>query len=229
MVRAILEGRKTQTRRIIKPQPPECVGKVFCEHFEPTVIDRHGEMRPGAEIFGAYDEDGEWGAKCPYGQPGDRLWCKETHYRWGLWKKNGLSESGRQKWKFVPYNDEVLFPEAPPPSVFGNSVRECLGWFTRPSLFMDRKASRILLEIVSVRVERLQDISQADCIAEGIERLKSGRGWYDPTLGKGAVHFGHYLSTAKDAYATLWDDLNGTGSWDLNPWLWVVEFKRVEA
>ena len=78
MVRALIEGRKTQTRRIVKPQPHEDCSAIEVGRYHPTVIDRHGDEQPGAEIFGAYSLDGDWGAKCPYGAPGDRLWVKET-------------------------------------------------------------------------------------------------------------------------------------------------------
>jgi hypothetical protein len=80
-VRAILDGRKTQTRRVVKPQPPEDCGIITVDTFAPVTYGKSGEMCPGNPIFGAYDEWGEWGAKCPYGQPGDRLWVRE---KWGI-------------------------------------------------------------------------------------------------------------------------------------------------
>ena len=81
MVRAILEGRKTETRRIVKPQPPEDVGKIYGpEEYVPAKYDRYGDMYPGKPIFGIYDEDGDYGVKCPYGQVGDRLWVRETWF-----------------------------------------------------------------------------------------------------------------------------------------------------
>ena len=78
MVRAILEGRKTQTRRVIKPQPWEeySAESIKCEHYAPCIVDKYGEMDAGPEIFGAYSTDGEWGVRCPYGHPGDRLWVR---------------------------------------------------------------------------------------------------------------------------------------------------------
>ena len=203
MVRAILEGRKTQTRRIIKSQPPECVGKVFCEHFEPTSIDRHGEMQPGPEIFGAYDEDGEWGAKFPYGQPGDRLWVRETwgHTGQGVWKVADTyhAEDGHLVYRAT---DDVLG-----------------GWF--PSIHMPRWASRILLQIVSVSVERLQDISEEDARAEGMPKLV-----YDADYD--TFHQNEHGSYVMGFDGT-WAHLYGDDSWGANPWVWVVEFKRVEA
>ena len=85
MVRAILNGSKTQTRRVIKPQPWEeySAESIKCEHYAPCIVDKYGEMDAGPEIFGAYSTDGEWGVRCPYGHPGDKLWVRET------WNKHG--------------------------------------------------------------------------------------------------------------------------------------------
>src|SRR5687767_12087149 len=91
MARAILEGRKTVTRRVVKPQPPDGVGRIYVGRYEPAIVDRHGELQPGPGIFGAYDEDGEWGARCPYGEPGDRLWVREKILRLG-------EPEGRERW-----------------------------------------------------------------------------------------------------------------------------------
>jgi hypothetical protein len=78
MVRALLDGRKTQTRRVIKNQSADDVGPFTVAHYHPTVIDRHREDAPGVEIFGAYSPDGKWGSKCPYGEAGDRPWVREA-------------------------------------------------------------------------------------------------------------------------------------------------------
>lgn len=91
---------------------------------------------------------------------------------------------------------------------------------------MPRWASRITLEIVSVRVERLQDISEDDAVAEGIIKLPAtGRA----VLAKGGQYLGAQWANARDAYADLWESINGRESWDANPWVWVVEFKRVDS
>ncbi|UDM17881.1 hypothetical protein [Vogesella sp. XCS3] len=135
---------------------------------------------------------------CPYGQPGDRLWVREA------WKAH------------------TTFDHLPPRDIPRSHI-----WYladsgykaesrTRASMHMPRWASRILLEIVSVRVERLQDISEADAEAEGIDFLRHIPD-ADETL------------TARDLYECLWDGINGEGSWAANPWVWVVEFKRVEG
>jgi hypothetical protein len=138
MVRAILEGRKTMTRRVIKPQPPEGIGPIVGpEMFEPAITDKYGELKEGKPIFGVYDEWGEWGTKCPY-QPGDTLWVREA------WAE----DSGKYYYK-----------------ASGDCGDRCGKW--RPSIHMPREAARIFLTVKNVRVERLQDITPYDAWNEG--------------------------------------------------------------
>ena len=99
------------------------------------------------------------------------------------------------------------------------SAPDTLHW--KPSIHMPRWASRITLEVTGVRVERLQDISEADAIAEGVTGVSSGGVTLFTTTGVNC------FQAAKDAYAALWELINGPGSWDANPWVWVVEFKRI--
>lgn len=167
MVRAILEGRKTQTRRAVKFQ--------WCGSGEALMHQ--------ATFDPAY--------KCPYGQPGDRLWVRET-FR----SKQQCGET--IDWTYradCPALTEYLFP-----------------W--KPSIYMPRRASRITLEIMSVRGERLQDISEEDAKAEGCEWSQ----WSFPNSTR----------PGKSAYRALWESINGPGSWDQNPWVWVIEFKEVK-
>jgi hypothetical protein len=179
MVRAILDGQKTQTRRIVKG------------------IDQ------------------AWGHRCPKGAPGDRLWVKETHYKYGHWVKNGKTDKGRQKWKFVPTRDDVRYWDTAPMVIMRNSDRRH-GWYKRPSLFMRRVDSRILLEIADTRVERLNDIGNADCKAEGCAG------------GHGSIPGYGYSATPREHFNWLWKSINGPGSWDDNPYAWAISFKRVE-
>lgn len=173
MVRAILEGRKTQTRRIWKPRKnwqDECEDGYSMPHF----VDGDGEF---------HDQP------CPYGQPGDRLWVRET------WR---VADGGTKYYEYAADR-----------SVLREAVDEacCLKW--KPSIHMKRAASRITLEVVAVRVERLQEITPGDAVAEGI---------------------GHSdVDAAVVSYSSLWDRINGRGSWDANPWVWVVEFRKVEG
>jgi len=219
MVRAILEGRKTMTRRIVKPQPEDvwpadgqemslANGHVRYYAKDVTASINRGVLHygcPGYSISG-------W--RCPGGIPGNRLWVKETHYRWGRWVKNGFTKTGRQRWRFrisgtapgmrgVRYFD---FGVQPP------RKRTELGWHKRPSIFMPRFASRIILEITNVRVERLQEITRHDAIAEGGEERNEDGAWLGPEV----------------AFCRLWESIYGAGSWEANPWVWVVEFKRLK-
>ena len=152
MVRALLAGTKTQTRRRMRVQPHDGA-EVVCDDFYPTVIAKNGDEEPGPEVFGAWWSDGEEAVRCPYGKPGDRLWVRET---WARCSEDGEvfhradvgSNNGADVWQ---HNIDVGAP----------------GYRWRPSIFMPRSASRVLLEITAVRVERLQAISEDDAIAEG--------------------------------------------------------------
>ncbi|WP_186028441.1 hypothetical protein [Burkholderia gladioli] len=214
MVRAILEGRKTQTRRVVKHQPPDDVAPITVARYHPTIIDRHGDEAPGDEVFGAYSEDGVWGCKCPYGEPGDRLWVRETwsadfarHYPCDrVWY--AADDDRRHDIEVREGVRGIFSPES--------NLHVPFRW--RPSIHMPRAMSRITLEITSVRVERLQDISEADAIAEGIERTSDG------FSVDGGRHF--HAVRARDSFASLWDSLNeerGLG-WEANPWVWAIEF-----
>lgn len=230
MVKAILEGRKTQTRRVMKPQPCYQDGiydRLECGFYNPAITDREGELYPGAETFGAYTDDGEWGLPCPYGQVGDKLWVRETHYRFGYWAKNGFTKTGKQKWTFKPSKespglDGVRYCENSPSYVHPNRDRNLIGWFKRPSIFMPRWASRITLEITNIRIERVQDITKNNAInqvkAEGVDFM--------PPYCVGV--FGY---NAFSTFMMYWDSLNANRgySWDSNPWVWVIEFKRVNS
>lgn len=137
---------------------------------------------------------------CPYGQPGDRLWVREAWLKTNPFTEGGLHTYGYRA------SDEAEFPDS----------------IWKPSIHMPRVASRITLEIVSVRVERLQDISEADARAEGVARLGSGR------YHCGEDKEGEITSkSAVTAYAWLWNSINGPDSWAANPWVWVVQFRKI--
>lgn len=197
MVRAILGGRKTQTRRIVKPQPPADCAPIRVGEFHPTVIDRWGDEAPGASIFGAYDLDGEWGVRCPYGQPGDLLWVREA---WARDDEDGC----------VMYRADVGKGGDADDWERGR-VEGAPRYRWRPSIHMPRWASRITLEIVAVRVERLNDISEADAEAEGA----------------GIPLVGHDDDFCRWEFRALWESINDPGSWPANSWVWVIEFKRL--
>jgi hypothetical protein len=202
MVRAILAGTKTQTRRVVKAAP-EGWAPIGPEVFSPTVVDRHGDEQPGPDAYGAGNEDGSEWIRCPYGQPEDRLWVRET---WARDDEDGAlmyrADLGRDMNADAWEQGRI------------EGVPRCR-W--RPSIHMPRWASRIALEITGVRVERLQDISDADAKAEGCPG------------GHGAIKGYGYSATSVEHYRTLWEQINGPGSWDANPWVWVVGFRRVEG
>lgn len=202
MVRAILSGNKTQTRRIVDRVAG--FGKV--REFSPSDTpgyDFNFRCRRGlwqdfrrTEIFD----------RCPYGMPGDRLWVRECFY--------------------IDHIDHVIGPLVKPDGeipIYYRADGDCClqipeccccevgkpRW--RPSIHMPRWASRITLEITGVRVERLQEISDQDAVSEGIEILDS----FDPEFG------------ARGTFRELWQSINGPDSWDLNPWVWVVCFERI--
>lgn len=187
MVRAILDGRKTQTRRIIKN--PDFYG---C----PTGDCPHWNQK---------ECDAAMAKACPYGQPGDRLWVKETFVattdgRNYVYRADARDRAGYRWHSITPGDKDVRW---------------------KPSIFCTRKASRITLEITAVRVERLNDISEADAIREGIKPVSfgitdHGYEWAPDEDG---------TTTARESFTCLWESINGAGSWDKNPWVWVIEFK----
>lgn len=162
-IEALLNNAKTQVRRVMKIQPPEYAGKLFVERFHPVFVDRNGEEQPGEEIFGAFNEGGEWGLKSPYGEPGDRLWVREVWAEAHYWTTDEEAETPLYR------VGDIKTPRKP--------VR----W--RSPVTMSRSASRIALEIVGIRVARLSDISEADAVAEGFDNSQSEAaiaiGWYE--------------------------------------------------
>jgi hypothetical protein len=216
MVRAILDGRKTQTRRVVKPQPVMSQNGWVDWGWGSVGGQKSG--RPRNCLWHAETWQREAGTAplenyCPYGRPGDLLWVRETHYQWGHWVKNGFTLAGRQKWRFVCDDKEkIAYPDAPPENIL-KGYSYSVGWYKRNSIFMPRWASRITLRVTAVRVERVQDITDADATAEGIRILPAYK--RDPS------------GEARDAFSKLWDFINakrGYG-WESNPWVWVVEFE----
>ncbi|AHA17469.1 TPA: hypothetical protein ACXLB5_000192 [Pseudomonas aeruginosa] len=191
MVRAILEGRKTVTRRAVKDTGFYAIDAAI-----------HGN-----EV--ALREREALSTRCPFGQPGDRLWVRET---WGLQVRSYGGGAG----EFIVYratNPDAIYCRS-------SEGREYpVKW--KPSIHMRRHSSRILLEITAVRVERLQDISEEQALAEGV------RGEPCDHARQACSDIGCWGDTAKGAFGFLWEQLNGAGAWQANPWVWVIEFKRV--
>ena len=182
MVRALLDGSKTQTRRVVKPQP---------------VYD--GRFAGGWKLKGKKGHEAATCSPliaevCPYGQPGDRLWVRESFAH--IYRDNSSPE--RRSFEDVAYMADGR----------GIDIGAYGSW--KPSIHMPRWASRITLEVTSVRVERLQDISRGEAMAEGCPFPNMAQG-KDPCQW----------------YGKLWEQINGPDSWEANPWVWVIEFKRI--
>ncbi len=196
MVRAILAGQKTQTRRAVKGIALDWLGKA---QFTPEYV-----AHPGNDL-------------CPFGQPGDRLWVRET------WRPEtihscamdtcdcdsvGVSYAADGEW--IPHTWQN-----PPPDEWYMPAAAARG--NVPSIHMPRWACRLVLEITAVRVERLQAISEADAMAEGLSQSESGSWLPGP------------CDHPEWAFHQLWAQVYGEPAWEANPWVWVIEFKRVEV
>ena len=231
MVRALLDGRKTQTRRVLKPWPGAQAKWLTMSvlHQSPScqLADCHGHLgvqmqhpRAGQRINGI-DIDSmsplTW-VRLPYA-PGDRLWVRETwrpHYLGdGIWDLDltYAADDERRTIKDGEFGEkDWTWPKA---ADRGNVS----------PLFMPRWASRLTLAVTDVRVQRLQDISEVDAQAEGIERMKTGRGYYDPTVSKAMVRAGVWHRKASQAFEALWESLNANRApWGSNPWVVALSF-----
>ncbi|MCE0464848.1 hypothetical protein [Pseudomonas uvaldensis] len=220
MVRAILEGRKTVTRRVVKGDqiPRLCKGG----GERPWVaVGQHGR-RYGFVVSASTEDEcaaqlGAFGA-CPYGRRGDRLWVRETT------EIDEQTGDGVVLSRYSADGEPVLYSGSNAPEYDGTVAHWDYPRRSRPSIHMPRWASRILLEITDVRVERLQDISPEQVTAEGVgtrgEAMWGSRWWVDAP--------DQAIEDARMDFADLWSSINGAESWKANPWVWVVEFKRVQ-
>lgn len=223
MIRALLAGTKTQTRRVVKqwqiPKQQED-GTWF------AIAQR--DPRYGFGVSGTTEQEcakqlAQYGS--PYGNPAAKLWVRETCRAEEL-------ESGQDGVRYLADNHFRPINDTPSDAfqwmkmnVYGKQ-----GGTNVPSIHMPRWACRLLLEITGVRVERLQDISEADALAEGVKRSQRA------VSSSAAVPcFWDYQRNqpdyrdARSSFSSLWESINGAGSWDANPWTWVIEFKKVEA
>ncbi|KIQ56456.1 hypothetical protein [Pseudomonas fluorescens] len=223
MVRAILEGRKTVTRRAVSP-------KLTSQFDEPR---GQADVEAGYPFIECHNGFHSAALFCPYGQPGDRLWVRET---WGVishtWNEHGdmvdwVPDRPATAIRELPfgrgyYSGHVIYAADGPNEWAGDDDgggEPRSAW--HPSIHMPRRASRILLEVTDVRVERLQDISDEQALAEGAQQYGDGNGYH---VEDGQFYTDHPYET----FAGLWQSINGEESWRSNPWVWVVEFKRVQ-
>lgn len=197
MVRAILADRKVNTRRIVKLPPSYEAGEV-------GHADRCGDgwalyCDPGPSIL----------LRCPYGQPGDRLWVRET------WRPDCRGNPGESDVRGIHYRADDTYQSRPRDLMLTIEGRMDSRW--RPSIHMPRWASRLTLEVTSVDVERLQAITEEGAKAEGCGLRPGGQDTNAAT-------------TARVRFENLWTEINGKregADWASNPWVWVIGFKRV--
>lgn len=214
MVRALLAGTKTQTRRICKGAKLHDSGEDYRDDDGWPLFD--------ASVDGA----GDIRIRSPCGVPGDRLWVRETwnpdppiDNTWASTEWNGCGRSIAGVPERFRHHAFCLYA--------ASWLHGDITW--RPSIHMPRWASRITLEVTGVRVERLQDISEADAMAEGARRFHELPYAGDPDNRwsmESPTRTGECLSTPRMAFANLFNKVRGPGSWDANPWVWVVEFRR---
>jgi hypothetical protein len=214
MIRALLDGRKTQTRRIMKPPFKGRDILNLKEHgCSGTHSDYSGDHNdpfswgyPGAED-GSDMSIGHGPELCPYGRPGDLLWVREGHY---------MDDNGDEEFPVYAEDEKAVADLLTHPDSRDHHKRR------RPSIHMPRWASRLTLEITDVRAQRLQDITEADALAEGIPDLRTTPEFYSKPIPKepnyGAIHTG--------AFCGLWCGIHGgVAAWDQNPWVWALTFK----
>jgi len=238
MVKAILDGRKSQTRRVIKPQPPDNSHNILQVWQDP------GSKRNYTHLLNS-----DYYVWFPYGQIGSKIWIRETTYQYGRWFKNGFTKTGKQKWTFRQMSVDVpllngcnlRYYDNPPEPIRKNSYGK-EGWYKRPSIFMPRMFSRITLEVTDVRVELLQNITEQDAVREGfsyrkgdekfsISKMFSISNIHPPSkrVEEFNSYFGKTEQTTKEGFAEYWDLINqkrGYG-WLVNPFVWVISFKRI--
>ncbi len=238
MVRAILDGHKTQTRRVMKPQPEPCYrgGHWWPSNAFKTMLHIEEQMQNG---------QGGWkglaGDACPFGQVGDQLWVRET------WSDVNLEGIPAVAYRadgdvYSPMDDESFLDEYGAFNYEDHRVTKYhfSAWYSdliegiegvwRPSIHMPRWASRITLEITAVRVERLNDISVDDAKAEGVRALENNFGngpAYCDYLLPNLDDTAEWYNRASDSFKSLWKSIYGEESWRANPWVWVIEFRRV--
>lgn len=219
MVRAVLAGRKTMTRRVIKPQPPsvELVrkksGSGYKWYRDPDAPPEW-PWRPVGPVWAVRElniEMANFGIHCPYGAPGERLWVRET---WARSRNNWL------------YASSAVSGEGPQGDTDDWDWDASIPNRWRPSIFMPRAASRITLEVTAVRVERLQEMDDWDAIDEGVDDP-----WWHKSYRNSDGDFIEPEGVAVEAFRELWDRINVKRdgcSWESNPWVWVIAFRQVK-
>ncbi|GAC1030454.1 hypothetical protein thsps21_12810 [Pseudomonas sp. No.21] len=204
-VRGILDDRKWATRRVVKG----AAAKWLIDHSPEWVASKANEL-------------------CPYGQPGDRLWVRETH---SIHATHGQRRTDGERWGPWGGLPTTISPDGTQIAYFREGFDRCDPGRWCPSIHMPRWASRILLEITDVRVERLQTITEEQAKAEGLRWNSLYKQWggveSHPASRPECPQWRWYESPIT-AFSRLWESINGVGSWDANPMVWVVEFRRIQ-
>ena len=242
MVRASLDGSKTKMRWKVRPQPPEWAtdywGEVgtysglsepihYWQGFHSEYEEEGVLLWPSSDKWSdqpQWDRSEGTGLISSYGSEQNcikkaaRIWVKETYFAFGHWEQRFSDKKERNEWHFVDQTLALIgaykYEADGIPDGFVKHKRQegLITWWRRPSIFMPRAASRLTLEITDVRIEQLQDISEADAIAEGTKWAACG----SPQEG-----------SHKAGFAQLWERINGQDLWAANPWVWVISFRRV--
>jgi endonuclease YncB( thermonuclease family) len=222
MVIALIEGRKTQTRRAVKPQPVDG--------------DRIIYDNPGFAVGRMRASENAWTKVFPKFEPGDEMWVRET---WAPTLRGVAPDGWQDLVRFAADGTEIEVPKEHTRWFDALSER---GYHNRPSIHMPRWASRLTLTVTDVRVERLQDISEEDAYAEGVEidvwdqaivsrnysvaDPKASGSWFQSWRPDCGAVYVDEEEVARASYRTLWESINGPGSWAANPWVWAVSFGR---
>ena len=244
MIRAIIEKEKTVTRRVIKPQPKYLVGEKYSQWFwcrkDVSEIEAMQLQLSHAIWWDGVRTPRVMTAFARY-RVGEPVYIKEVHYRYGEWRKNGLTKSGRQKWLFHPMPEmltisiikgieSLRYFDNPPDEVKPNSYRK-EGWYKRSPLFMPEWAARHFITVTDVRAERLQEITEEDCLAEGITVMLGAwqsKKWNADTrrlelTGERHPYTGLYH------FEVIWNTINKDYLWESNPWVFRYEFEYKEG
>ncbi len=211
---AIDEGRKTMTRRIIK-----------LREFGPTDTPGYDwTFRNSRLLWNDVSTERLLDKWCPY-VVGQRLYLKEPHYAFGLWVPDGLTKTGRPAWRFryTALETVFYFADTLPKSMAANLKRNTdrkEGWYERPAMFMFKEFARTWLKVTEVKApERIQEISEEDCKAEGLTRCINQFA---------AKRSGYPQNSYKAGMYHLWNIIHGAGAWNKNEWVWVVTFEKIE-
>jgi len=224
-IRGILSGRKTQTRRIMKPQPPETMPEdsyldAYAGGPEWCAWTYQDKVHSGEE----YGDEGSCMWTCPYGKPGDVLYVREVFRFEKAFDEYAPADLVRSE-KHPTLGREDVQYEATPGE--GPLTEETAGR-KRPSIHMPRELCRLRLRVEDVRVERVQSISREDAVSEGVREVKGVdvpgmASAYEDVLSSGdSFCFG-----AQTAFMRLWNSIHGEGAWERNDWVWVIEFSRI--